>query len=59
MAFGTIAPLRAHSIFEDFWGDRFNEWDDDEFLKPMLKNKWSRDLDQWFEQSEANSIKNG
>jgi len=54
-----MVPFRASNIFEDFWGSRLNELDDDEFLKPMLRNKWSRDLDKWFEQSEASSIKNG
>lgn len=45
--FGQIAPLRAHNIFEDFWGNRFNEWDDaDDFFKPVLRNKWSRNLDR-------------
>lgn len=24
LSFGTIAPLRAHNIFEDFWGNRIS-----------------------------------
>lgn len=45
VSFGEIAPVRAHSIFENFWGDRFHELEDD-FFRPVLKNKWSRNMDK-------------
>lgn len=47
VSFGQIAPMRAHNIFEDFWGNRFNEWNEvDDFFRPALRSKWSRNLDR-------------
>jgi hypothetical protein len=39
-----MMPVKAHSIFDDFFGNRLAVLDDEDF-KPMFRNKWSRDLD--------------
>jgi hypothetical protein len=40
-----MVPMRAHNIFDDFFGNRLLSWEDDS-LKPMFHNKWSKDLDR-------------
>lgn len=46
--FGQIAPIRANNIFENFWGDRWNQIEEaDDQFRPMLNKKWSKDLDRW------------
>jgi len=40
-----MVPLRAHSIFDDFFGNKWLSLNDDEFLRPLFHNKWSKNLD--------------
>lgn len=52
-SFGQIAPIRANNIFEDFWGNRFGEWDDvDDFFRPALRTRWSRNLDRMLNEGD-------
>jgi len=43
--FGEMVPMRAHNIFDDFFGNRMMCWGDDDF-KPLFHNKWTKDMDQ-------------
>lgn len=45
IVFGTIAPLRAHNIFDDFFGSRWLSLEDEDF-RPLFHNRWTRDLDR-------------
>ena len=56
-----MAPVKAHNIFEDFFGDRFfNFPSEDEFFKPLIKKKWSRNLDNLMEDEDSwRNIDNG
>ena len=36
--------MRAHSIFDDFFGNRWSVLDDD--FRPHFHNRWTRDLDR-------------
>jgi DnaJ-class molecular chaperone len=42
--FGEMVPVRAHSIFDDFFGDRLSLLDDN--FRPHFHNRWTRDLDK-------------
>lgn len=42
---GSIEPVRAHSIFDDFFGNRFFSLEPEDEIKPILHKKWSRELD--------------
>ena len=62
LSFGQIAPMRAHNIFEDFWGNRWNEWEDaDDFFRPALRTKWSRNLDRMLNEGNEDwsNVKDG
>jgi hypothetical protein len=53
-----MLPLRAHSIFDDFFGSKWMSLDDD--IRPQFKNKLSRNLDNlMIDENEENNIKNG
>jgi DnaJ-class molecular chaperone len=48
--FGQITPVRAHSIFDDFFGNRFMEFPtEDEFFKPIIDRSWRKRLDNMME----------
>lgn len=54
-----MLPLRAHSIFDDFFGRKWLSLEDEDF-KPLLQNKWSRNLDNlMIDENEEKNIKNG
>lgn len=57
-----MVPTRAYNIFENFWGDRFNEIEDD-FFKPVITKKLSRDLDkvmnQGWDTNDWRNVKEG
>jgi curved DNA-binding protein CbpA len=59
LVFGEILPVRAHSIFDDFFGNRLLRWDDDEF-RPLFHNRWTKDLDRiMVDEDEEKLIKDG
>jgi DnaJ-class molecular chaperone len=41
--FGEFKPVRAHSIFDDFFGTRWGSLEDD--FRPFYHRKWVKDLD--------------
>lgn len=43
LLFGEMVPVRAHSIFDDFFGSKWNSLEED--FKPLFHKKWSRDID--------------
>jgi hypothetical protein len=49
MAYGQITPFRAQDIFENFWVDQWHDLDDSVPFKPILRTKWSRNLDKVFQ----------
>ena len=50
--------MRAHSIFDDFFGPKWMSLEDDS--RPLFKNKWSRNLDNlMIDEDEEKNIKNG
>ena len=61
LLWGKMAPVKAHNIFEDFFGDRFFDFpSEDEFFKPLIKKKWSRNLDNLMEDEDSwRNIDNG
>ena len=52
-----MVPVRAHSIFDDFFGNRWGSIEDD--FKPMLHSKWSRDLDKMMLDEKDEDLKEG
>jgi DnaJ-class molecular chaperone len=56
--FGEIAPVRAHNIFEDFFGNRWFNLDDDDF-KPIFHNKWIKNLDKMMIDEDEENAKEG
>lgn len=56
-----MVPVRAHNIFDNFFSNRlFNFEEDDDFFRPILHKKWSRDLDQMMiDEGNLSDIKNG
>lgn len=49
-----MEPVKAHNMFEDFFGDRFFQFPtEEEFFKPMIKKKWSRNLDNLMEDEDS------
>lgn len=57
--FGTIQPVRAYNIFDDFFGSRFPSILDEDF-RPFFHNRWSRDLDRlMIDEGEEKNIKDG
>lgn len=54
-----MVPIRAHNIFEDWFGNKIFNWNDDDSLMPVLHNKWSKDLDKMMLEDDDESIKNG
>lgn len=58
--FGQITPLRAHSIFDDFFGSKPFEFpSEDEFFKPIVDRSWRRRLDNLMDVEEFDDIKEG
>lgn len=56
--FGGMVPMRAHSIFDDFFGDRWSLLDDD--FRPHFHNRWVRDLDKMMiDEKDEPNIKEG
>jgi len=54
-----MVPVRAHSIFDDFFGSRLFSLDDDDF-RPIFHNKWSRDLDKlMLDEADEKNLKEG
>lgn len=59
IVFGTIAPIRAHSIFDDFFGNRWPSLLDDDF-RPFYHNRWTKDLDKLMvDEADEKNIKDG
>jgi DnaJ-class molecular chaperone len=54
-----MVPVRAHNIFEDFFGNRFLNMEEDDIFKPIFHKKWSRDLDRMMIDENDPSITNG
>lgn len=52
-----MVPVKAHDIFEDFFGNRWSALD--ETFKPLFHNRWVRDLDKMMldESDELKGIK--
>lgn len=44
--FGAIQPIKAHSIFDDFFSNRLWNTDISEEFRPIIHSKWSRDIDR-------------
>lgn len=44
LVFGSMVPMRAHSIFDDFFGSKWLSIDDDGF-RPLFHSRWSKKLD--------------
>jgi len=60
LIFGEMVPLRAHSIFDDFFGPRWLSMRDDDDFRPFAQRKWIRDLDRlMLDEAEERNIKNG
>lgn len=55
--FGSMVPVKAHSIFDDFFGNRWESLEDD--FKPILHSKWSRSLDKEMVDEKDEDIKEG
>ena len=55
--FGSMVPVKAHSIFDDFFGNRWNSLEDD--FKPLFHSKWSRDLDKMMIDEKDEDMKEG
>jgi DnaJ-class molecular chaperone len=59
IVFGTIAPIRAHNIFDDFFGARPLSLLDEDF-RPSFHNRWSKDLDRlMLDTNEEKNVKEG
>ena len=58
---GEMPPSKAHNIFEDFFEDKFfNFPSEEEFFKPIIKKKWSRNLDNMMDNDDSwRDIRNG
>lgn len=56
--FWEIAPVRAHNIFEDFFGTRLLKLEDDGF-KPIFHNKWANNLDKMMIDEDDENVKEG
>lgn len=51
--------MRAHNIFDDFFGNKWLSIMDDDF-RPLLENKWSKKLDNlMIDENEEKNIKEG
>lgn len=61
LVYGEMIPSKAHNIFEDFLGEKFfNFPTEEEIFKPILKKKWSRNLDSLMEDDNSwREIDNG
>jgi hypothetical protein len=59
--FGQITPLRAHSIFDDFFGSRHFEFPaEDDFLKPIIDRSWRKKLDNMMDiEEDLGNVKEG
>ena len=44
LVFGEMVPVRAHSIFDDYFGNRWANMEEE--FRPQFHSKWSRDLDK-------------
>jgi hypothetical protein len=40
-----MVPVRAHNIFDDFFGNRWLSLEDEEF-RPIFHHKWTKNLDK-------------
>ena len=52
-----MVPVRAHNIFDDFFGNRWMSLEDD--FKPLFHNKWSKDLDKMMIDEKDENINDG
>ena len=52
-----MVPVKAHSIVDDFFGNRWNSLEDD--FKPLFHSKWSRDLDKMMIDEKDEDMKEG
>jgi len=54
-----MVPVRAHDIFDDFFGNRLFSLEDDDF-KPIFHNKWTKDLDRlMLDEADEKNVKEG
>lgn len=54
-----MVPMRAHSIFDDFFRDRWSVFDDED-LRPQLHKRWIKDLDKlMLDEKEEPNVKEG
>jgi len=54
-----MVPVRAHNIFDDFFGNRFLDMEEDDIFKPIFHKKWSRDLDRMMIDENDPNMTNG
>jgi hypothetical protein len=55
-----MVPLRAHSIFDDFFAPRWPSLGDDDIFRPLFHNRWTKDLDRIMkDEAEDKNIKDG
>ena len=58
-----MVPSRAHNIFEDFFGNRFFDFEmpaEEEYLKPIISRRWTKNLDSLMEDEDSwRNIDNG
>jgi len=55
--FNQITPLRAHSIFDDFFGNRLFQFpSEDEFMKPIMNRSWKTKLDSLMDAEDIDNI---
>ena len=52
-----MVPVRAHNIFDDFFGNKWSVLEDD--FKPQLHSKWSRDLDKMMLDEKEENMNEG
>lgn len=59
LVFGTMVPMRAHSIFDDFFGKRWLTMEDEDF-RPLFQNRWTKNLDNlMIDEGDERNIKDG
>jgi curved DNA-binding protein CbpA len=59
LLFGSMVPIRAHNIFDDFFGNRWLANDDDVF-RPLFHNRWTKDLDKlMIDEKDEKDVKEG
>jgi hypothetical protein len=40
-----MVPIRAHNIFDEYFGDRWIGLQEDEEFRPIFLSRWRKDLD--------------